>query len=101
AFNDIKDVNVELTAFTSKELVEDRHWSQVRRGPDPVTDVASRMPAVYFACHRVLSNIINKARRRSTLVPTRLPGFSPTRILDFGVGTGLAANLIRPIWLLG
>ncbi|GMQ05795.1 hypothetical protein CsSME_00050670 [Camellia sinensis var. sinensis] len=34
-------------------------------------------------------------------VPTRLPRFSPTRVLDFGAGTGLAANLIRPIWLLG
>ncbi|KAL7167538.1 hypothetical protein ACSBR2_038076 [Camellia fascicularis] len=73
AFNDIKDVNLELTAFTSNELVEDRHWSQVRRGPDPVTYVASRMPVVYSACHRVLSE-----------VPTRLPGFSPTRVLDFG-----------------
>ncbi|CAL5437463.1 unnamed protein product [Camellia sinensis] len=56
AFNDIKDVNLEITAFTSKELVEDGHWSLVRRGPDPITYVASRMPAVYFACHRVLSD---------------------------------------------
>ncbi|KAL7188918.1 hypothetical protein ACSBR1_038723 [Camellia fascicularis] len=86
AFNDIKDVNLELTAFTSNELVEDRHWSQVRRGPDPVTYVASRMPVVYSACHRVLSE-----------VPTRLPGFSPTRVLDFGAGTGSVANLIHPI----
>ncbi|CAL5360088.1 unnamed protein product [Camellia sinensis] len=50
------DVNLEITAFTSKELVEDGHWSLVRRGPDPITYVASRMPAVYFACHRVLSD---------------------------------------------
>ncbi|KAI7988233.1 hypothetical protein LOK49_LG13G01149 [Camellia lanceoleosa] len=34
-------------------------------------------------------------------VPTRLPGFSPTMVLDFGAGTGSAANLICPIWLLG
>ncbi|XP_028115449.1 probable S-adenosyl-L-methionine-dependent RNA methyltransferase RSM22, mitochondrial isoform X2 [Camellia sinensis] len=104
SFNDIKDVNLQLTASTSKELVEDplksmessKRWKIKSsygdiglkyRDDQTVAYVASRMPAVYSACHRVLSEV----RRR-------LPGFSPTRVLDFGAGTGSAMWAVREVW---
>lgn len=104
SFNDIKDVNLQLTASTSKELVEDplksmessKRWKIKSsygdiglkyRDDQTVAYVASRMPAVYSACHRVLSEV----RRR-------LPGFSPTRVLDFGACTGSAMWAVREVW---
>uniref|UniRef100_A0A1S3YIK8 37S ribosomal protein S22, mitochondrial n=1 Tax=Nicotiana tabacum TaxID=4097 RepID=A0A1S3YIK8_TOBAC len=46
-----------------------------------------RMPAVYSALYRVLSEV----RRR-------LPGFSPAKVLDFGAGTGSAFWALREVW---
>lgn len=104
SFNEIKDVNLMLTASTSKELVEDplksmecsKRWKIKSsygdiglkyREDQTVAYVASRMPAVYSACYRVLSEV----RRR-------LPGFSPRRVLDFGAGTGSAMWAVREVW---
>lgn len=75
SFNEIKDVNLMLTASTSKELVEDplksmecsKRWKIKSsygdiglkyREDQTVAYVASRMPAVYSACYRVLSEVI-------------------------------------------
>ncbi|KAH7665975.1 DNA helicase protein [Dioscorea alata] len=52
-----------------------------------VAYVASRMPSVYSACHRVLKE-----------VRQRLPGFSPTSVLDFGAGPGSALWAMREVW---
>jgi ribosomal protein RSM22 (predicted rRNA methylase) len=49
--------------------------------------VAARMPAVYGAVHRVLSE-----------VATRLPGFSPVRVLDYGSGPGTVLWAMREVW---
>ncbi|EOY23955.1 Methyltransferases,copper ion binding isoform 3 [Theobroma cacao] len=104
SFSEIKDVNLHLTAETSKELVEDplksveqsKRWKiksaygdigLTYRDDETVAYVASRMPAVYSACYRVLGEV----RRR-------LPGFSPTKVLDFGAGTGSAFWAIREVW---
>ncbi|CBI34552.3 Methyltransferase-like protein 17, mitochondrial [Vitis vinifera] len=104
SFCEIKDVNLLLTASTSRELVEDPLKSMERskrwkiksaygdiglkyRDDETVAYVASRMPAVYSACYRVLSEV----RRR-------LPGFSPAGVLDFGSGTGSALWALREVW---
>ncbi|KAL6349007.1 hypothetical protein AAG906_033663 [Vitis piasezkii] len=104
SFCEIKDVNLLLAASTSRELVEDPLKSMERskrwkiksaygdiglkyRDDETVAYVASRMPAVYSACYRVLSEV----RRR-------LPGFSPAGVLDFGSGTGSALWALREIW---
>ncbi|KAM7525919.1 hypothetical protein LguiA_015821 [Lonicera macranthoides] len=104
SFNNIKDVNLQLTTSTSKELVEDplkamersKRWKIKSaygdiglkyRDDQTVAYVASRMPAVFSACYRVLSEV----RRR-------LPGFSPVRVLDFGSGTGSAMWALREVW---
>ncbi|CAA7391905.1 unnamed protein product [Spirodela intermedia] len=49
--------------------------------------VASRMPAVFSACRRILREV----RRR-------LPDFSPSRVLDFGAGPGTAIWAMKEIW---
>lgn len=76
SFNNIKDVNLQLTTSTSKELVEDplkamersKRWKIKSaygdiglkyRDDQTVAYVASRMPAVFSACYRVLSEVIN------------------------------------------
>nr|DAD46326.1 TPA_asm: hypothetical protein HUJ06_004556 [Nelumbo nucifera] len=104
SFSEIKDVNLQLATSTSKELVEDPLKSMERskrwkiktsygdiglkyRDDETVAYVASRMPAVCSACHRVLREV----RRR-------LPGFSPARVLDFGSGTGSVLWALREIW---
>nr|KJB52338.1 hypothetical protein B456_008G256700 [Gossypium raimondii] len=104
SFSDIKDVNLQLVAETSKELVADplksmeqsQRWKiksaygdigLTYRDDETVAYVASRMPSVYSACYRVLSEV----RRR-------LPGFSPTKVLDFGAGTGSAFWAMREVW---
>ncbi|XVF53131.1 hypothetical protein PTKIN_Ptkin05aG0075400 [Pterospermum kingtungense] len=104
SFSGIKDVNLNLVAETSKELVEDplksmeqsKRWKiksaygdigLTYRDDETVAYVASRMPAVYSACYRVLSE-----------VKRRLPGFNPTKVLDFGAGTGSAFWAMREVW---
>ncbi|GLU21230.1 hypothetical protein SLE2022_373800 [Rubroshorea leprosula] len=104
SFSVIKDVHLHLASSTSKELVEDplkslersKRWKIKSSYGDigfkysddhTVAYVASRMPAVYSACYRVLSEV----RRR-------LPDFSPTKVLDFGAGTGSAFWALREVW---
>ncbi|CAI9291068.1 unnamed protein product [Lactuca saligna] len=104
SFNSIKDVNLQLAASTARELIEDplkyvgssKRWKIKSsygdiglkyRDDQTIAYVASRMPAVFSACHRVL-----------TEVKRRLPGFSPTRVLDFGAGTGSAFWALREVW---
>ncbi|XP_076907037.1 rsm22-cox11 tandem protein 2, mitochondrial-like [Bidens hawaiensis] len=103
-FNSIKDVNLQLTASTARELIEDplkyvgcsKRWKIKSsygdigfkyRDDQTVAYVASRMPAVFSACHRVLSE-----------VKRRLPKFSPTKVLDFGAGTGSGFWALREVW---
>ncbi|KAF8379988.1 hypothetical protein HHK36_027456 [Tetracentron sinense] len=104
SFNEIKGINLLLSTSSSKELVEDplksmeqsKRWKIKTsygdiglkyRDDETVAYVASRMPAVYSACHRVLREV----RRR-------LPGFSPARVLDFGSGTGSVLWALREVW---
>ncbi|WCJ26575.1 methyltransferases copper ion binding [Euphorbia peplus] len=104
SFSSIKEVNLMLTANTSRELVEDPFKSMERSQrwkiksaygdigfeyteDQTVAYVASRMPAVFSACHRVLGE-----------VKRRLPDFSPTKVLDFGGGTGSAFWATREVW---
>ncbi|KAM5571244.1 hypothetical protein ABKV19_011718 [Rosa sericea] len=104
SFTQIKDVNSQLIASTSKQLVEDplqcvdqsQRWKikssygdigLTYRDDETIAYVASRMPAVFSACHRVLKEV----RRR-------LPGFSPAKVLDFGAGTGSAFWALREVW---
>ncbi|KAJ0985079.1 hypothetical protein J5N97_003435 [Dioscorea zingiberensis] len=105
SFNLIKDANLQLAASASRELIDDPMKSlDVRSGrwkiksaygdiglryqeDETVAYVASRMPSVYSACHRVLKEV----RRR-------LPDFSPTSVLDFGAGPGSALWAMREVW---
>ncbi|PHT57796.1 hypothetical protein CQW23_00159 [Capsicum baccatum] len=104
SFSEIKQVNLMLPTSTSKELFEDplksvdcsQRW-KIRsaygdiglkyREDETLAYVASRMPAVYSALYRVLSEV----RRR-------LPVFSPAKVLDFGAGTGSAFWAVREVW---
>ncbi|XP_061366809.1 uncharacterized protein LOC133309959 isoform X1 [Gastrolobium bilobum] len=104
SFKEIKDVNLQLATTTSKEIVEDplksleqsKRWKikssygdigLTYREDETIAYVASRMPAVYSACYRVLKEV----RRR-------LPGFSPAKVLDFGAGTGSAFWALQEVW---
>ncbi|KAM0939277.1 putative ribosomal protein Rsm22 [Dioscorea sansibarensis] len=105
SFNLIKETNLQLAASASRELVDDPMKSlDVRSGrwkikssygdigfkyqeDETVAYVASRMPSVYSACHRVLKE-----------VRQRLPGFLPTSVLDFGAGPGSALWAMREVW---
>ncbi|KAL3499180.1 hypothetical protein ACH5RR_038273 [Cinchona calisaya] len=104
SFTEIKEVNQLLPTSTSKELVEDplksmessKRWKIKSSYGDiglkykddqTIAYVASRMPAVYAACYRVLSE-----------VKRRLPDFSPAKVLDFGAGTGSAMWALREVW---
>ncbi|KAL2641800.1 hypothetical protein R1flu_009387 [Riccia fluitans] len=49
--------------------------------------VAARMPAIYGAVHRVLSE-----------VSRRVPDFKPSRMLDFGSGPGTALWAANEVW---
>lgn len=105
SFCRVKEANLQLAVSVSRDLVEDplrlpdhrsARW-KVRsaygdigllyRDDETVAYVASRMPAVYSACHRVLKEV----RRR-------LPDFSPARVLDFGAGPGSALWAMREVW---
>lgn len=57
------------------------------REDETVAYVASRMPAIYAACHRVLREV----RRR-------LPDFAPAKVLDFGAGPSSALWAMRAVW---
>lgn len=103
SFNEIKEVNLLLPTSTSKELVDNpmslersKRWKIKSAYGDigfkysddeTIAYIASRMPAVYCACYRVLSEV----RRR-------LPDFSPAKVLDFGAGTGSAFWALREVW---
>ncbi|KAF9601328.1 hypothetical protein IFM89_018756 [Coptis chinensis] len=104
SFDKLKDANLLLTASMSRELVEDpfkaiersKRWKIKSaygdigfkyRDDQTIAYVASRMPAVYSACHRVLKE-----------VKRRLPGFAPKSVLDFGSGTGSVLWAIREVW---
>ncbi|XP_071919885.1 rsm22-cox11 tandem protein 2, mitochondrial-like isoform X1 [Coffea arabica] len=104
SFHEVKEVNLLLPRSTSKELVEDplksmqssKRWKIKSaygdiglkyRDDETIAYVASRMPAVYAACYRVLSE-----------VKRRLPDFSPAKVLDFGAGTGSAMWALREVW---
>lgn len=75
SFNEIKEVNLMLTESTSKELFEDplksmeqsKRWKIKSaygdvglkyRDNETIAYVASRMPAVYSACYRVLTEVL-------------------------------------------
>lgn len=75
SFSQIKDVNLQLTESASRELVEDplksvecsRRWKITSaygdiglkyKDEETVAYVASRMPAVYSACFRVLKEVL-------------------------------------------
>lgn len=105
SFNRLKETNLQLAASASRELVEDPFRPVVHGGArwkirsaygdiglkykedETVAYVASRMPAVYSACHRVLKE-----------VHRRLPDFSPASMLDFGAGPGSAIWAMREVW---
>ena len=74
SLNEIKGVNLQLTAATSRELVEDplksvdqsKRWKVqssygdiglMYRDDETIAYVASRMPAVFSACYRVLKEV--------------------------------------------
>ncbi|CAI9093373.1 OLC1v1028863C1 [Oldenlandia corymbosa var. corymbosa] len=104
SLSQIKEVNLTLPISTSKELVEDplkstessKRWKITSaygdigltyRDDESIAYVASRMPAVFSACYRVLTEV----RRR-------VPDFSPVKVLDFGAGTGAAMWALREVW---
>lgn len=104
SFNGIKEANLLLPSSTSKELVEDplkamersQRWKLTTAYGDiglryqedqAIAYVAARMPAVYSALYRVLSEV----RRR-------VPDFAPAKVLDFGAGTGSALWAMMEVW---
>ncbi|XP_010533560.1 PREDICTED: uncharacterized protein LOC104809314 isoform X2 [Tarenaya hassleriana] len=102
SFKEIKDTNLLLPETTAKELVDpmksvgSKRWKiqtvygdsglEYRDG-ETAAYVASRMPAVFSACYRVLTEI----RRR-------LPDFAPEKVLDFGAGTGSGFWAVKEVW---
>ncbi|GKE42289.1 methyltransferase-like protein 17, mitochondrial [Tanacetum coccineum] len=104
SFNNIKDTNLELVASTTREIIEDpfkyvgcsKLWKIESsygdiglryRDEQTIAYVASRMPAVFSACHRVLTEVKRK-----------IPDFSPKRVLDFGDGTGSGFWAMCEVW---
>ncbi|EPS63995.1 hypothetical protein M569_10786, partial [Genlisea aurea] len=104
SFNEIKEANLLLPSSTSRILVDDppkamaisQRWKMRSSYGDigfryqedqAVAYVAARMPAVYSALYRVLSEV----RRR-------VPDFTPTKVLDFGAGTGSALWAMMEVW---
>ncbi|XP_010430603.1 PREDICTED: methyltransferase-like protein 17, mitochondrial isoform X1 [Camelina sativa] len=102
SFQEIKDTNLQLPESTAKSLadcmnsVDTKRWKiqtvygdsglQYRDG-ETAAYIASRMPAVFSVCYRVLIEI----RRR-------IPEFRPTRVLDFGAGTGSGFWAVQEVW---
>lgn len=77
SFNEIKNVNLQLATTTSREIVEhplksleqSKRWKITSsygdigltyRDEETIAYVASRMPAVYSACYRVLKEVGQK-----------------------------------------
>lgn len=104
SFNEIKEVNLLLPTTSSKGLVEDplksmeqsQRWKVKTAYGDiglryqedqTIAYLAARMPAVYSALYRVLSEV----RRR-------VPEFTPAKVLDFGAGTGSAMWAMMEVW---
>ncbi|XP_074272787.1 rsm22-cox11 tandem protein 2, mitochondrial [Silene latifolia] len=103
SFNHIKEFNRLLPQSVSKAMVEDplgieksQRWKikssygdtgLTYRDDNTAAYIASRMPSAFAACFRVLRE-----------VRTRLPGFSPAKVLDFGSGTGSAFWALREVW---
>lgn len=104
SFNGIKKANLLLPSSTSKELVEDPLKSMERtqrwklstsygdvglryQEDQAIAYVAARMPAVYSALYRVL-----------TEVGRRVTDFAPAKVLDFGAGTGSALWAMMEVW---
>lgn len=104
SFGHIKEANLLLPSTAAKDIVEDplnnmgcsKRWKiqsaygdiGLKYQEDEATAyVVSRMPAVYSALYRVLSEV----RRR-------VPDFSPAKVLDFGSGTGSAFWATREVW---
>ncbi|KAL2543789.1 methyltransferase [Forsythia ovata] len=104
SFNEIKEVNLLLPTTSSKGLVEDplksmeqsQRWKVKTAYGDiglryqedqTIAYLAARMPAVYSALYRVLSEV----RRR-------VPDFKPAKVLDFGAGTGSAMWAMMEVW---
>ncbi|CAA2956545.1 37S ribosomal S22, mitochondrial-like isoform X3 [Olea europaea subsp. europaea] len=104
SFNEIKEVNLLLPTTSSKGLVEDplksmeqsQRWKVKTAYGDiglryhedqTIAYLAARMPAVYSALYRVLSEV----RRR-------VPEFMPAKVLDFGAGTGSAMWAMMEVW---
>ena len=94
SFSEIKDSSLQLCSNTSKELVEDPLKSMERskrwkikssygdiglkyRDDETVAYVASRMPAVYSACHRVLREV------GTPLPPSRISSIAILFFIDF------------------
>ncbi|KAL1202758.1 hypothetical protein V5N11_031386 [Cardamine amara subsp. amara] len=102
SFQEIKDTNLLLPETTAKSLadsmnsVETKRWKiqtvygdsglEYRDG-ETAAYIASRMPAVFSVCFRVFTEI----RRR-------LPDFTPTKVLDFGAGTGSGFWAVKEVW---
>ncbi|MQL77229.1 hypothetical protein Taro_009634 [Colocasia esculenta] len=105
SFCRVKKTNLQLADSASRELIDDplkslavrsRRWkiksSYGEIGLSYCEDetsayVASRMPAVFAACRRILREV----RRR-------LPDFAPSKVLDFGAGPGTAVWAMREVW---
>ncbi|CAH9065757.1 unnamed protein product [Cuscuta epithymum] len=104
SFSHIKEANLLLPTTTAKEIMQDplnsigcsKRWKVQSvygdiglkyQEDETLAYVASRMPAVYSALYRVLSEV----RRR-------VPNFSPAKVLDFGAGTGSAFWATREVW---
>ncbi|KAL9242948.1 hypothetical protein vseg_016902 [Gypsophila vaccaria] len=99
SFTQMKDLNRLLPLSVSKDLIDhplhlppsssssSSSSPLFYRHDHAAAYVASRMPSVFAACFRVLREI----RRR-------LPHFSPSRVLDFGSGTGSAFWALREVW---
>ncbi|KAM0071100.1 hypothetical protein Hdeb2414_s0001g00020971 [Helianthus debilis subsp. tardiflorus] len=81
SFNAIKDINLQLTASTARELIEDplkyvgssKRWKITSNYGDigfkyrdyqTIAYVASRMPAVFSACYRVLTEGISQTGQK-------------------------------------
>ncbi|KZV53270.1 hypothetical protein F511_23900 [Dorcoceras hygrometricum] len=105
SFNGIKEANLLLPASTSKDLVEDplkanecsQRWKVKSAYGDTglkyqedqaIAYVAARMPAVYSALYRVLSEVYKR----------RVPDFVPAKVLDFGAGTSTALWAMLEVW---
>lgn len=106
SLNEVKYANLLLTSSASRDLLENpqkslessssKRWKLATsygdmglkyRENEALAYMASRMPAVYSACYRILREV----RRR-------LPDFSPTKVLDFGAGTGSVLWALREVW---